>query len=239
MDLNTESWRELKQTDSGVKVLVSGDENNLHSVYFKNVNRWGGSPTIFNEYIAFRLGKILAFPLPKIQFLKFGDELGIISFNMPESNPWQAFASKDNATSLLEDPNVFSKVAVFDLWVKNIDRHDRNLIIQNVAINKYKIYMIDHEHCLYGADNNPPNKDDFGNIIKIENFKSYVPSIESLTNEVTKISAVSDDEIKGLIDEVKRNSDGQFQDDHAKIMKDLLLYRKGILQVKVEEWYNG
>lgn len=238
MDLNTETWNEFKTTQSGVKVLVTGNADNLKSAFFKNQSRRPNTPIIFNEYLAYKLACIIGYPIPKVQFLKFGTELGMISFNMPESVPFQGFP-KDNLLNLLDDNNVFAKIATFDFWIKSTDRHDRNLVVQHVGLNKYKVYMIDHEHSLYGAEPNQPNIQDFSNIIKIDNFKSYIPSQDLLIEEARVINNISDDEIKGLIDSVKRTSDGIYTDDYARITKEILIQRKPLLQEKLVEWYNS
>lgn len=238
MDLNTDIWNEFKTTDSGVKVLVTGTADNLRSAYFKNQTRRASAPTIFNEYLAYKLAIMLNYPVPKVQFLRFGNELGIISINMPESAPFQGFP-KENLLSLLEDSTVFAKIAAFDFWIKAADRHDRNLIVQHTGLNKYKVYMIDHEHTLFGADQNAPNILEFTNIIRIENFKSYVSTPDLLIQEATAINRITDDEIKGLIDTVQRTSDGAFTTECATLIKELLIQRKPLLQEKLIEWYNS
>lgn len=238
MDLNTEIWNEFKTTDSGVKILVTGEADGLKSAFFKNHSRRANSPIIFNEYLAYKLASLLKYSVPKVQFLRFGQELGIISFNIPESAPFQGFP-KDNLLNILEDKNVFAKIAAFDMWIKSTDRHDRNTIVQHVGIDKYRIFMIDHEHSLYGAEQNQPNILDFTNIIKIDNFKSYVLSEEILLEEANKIQVLDDIDIINLIDSVKNNSDGLLTEDCANIIRDLLISRKPMLQKKLREWYNS
>lgn len=236
MDFSTLEWREFKQLGEGFKKLVTGNGSNLKLCYYKSHSRRAGL-TIFNEYIAYKLGVLLNYPIPQVEFLKIGNEMGIISHNIPESIPWQAF-SKENVLDLLSDQTVFAKVAAFDFWIKSTDRHDRNLIAQNITENKYEIFMIDHEHSL--CDPNIDNNfDDFNNIIKIDGFKTYIPNVELLLTEIEKIEQLPNDVIINLIDSLRDNSDALYTDEHARIAKDLLLHRKGILKSKAVEWYNN
>lgn len=238
MDFSTDIWNELKAADNGIKILVTGEADNLKSAFYKSQTRHLPAPTIFNEYLAYKLACIIQYPVPKIQFLKFGGELGIISFNIPESGVFQGFP-KDNLLDLLEDNKIFAKIAAFDFWIKSTDRHDRNLIVQHVSLNKYKVYMIDHEHSLYGVDSAQPNILDFSNIIKITDFKGYIPNQEMLIEEAKKISNVTDEDITNLVESVRSTSDGVLTEECANIIKDLLIQRKPLLQEKLLEWYNS
>lgn len=237
MDLSSDIWNEFKTADNGIKILVTGEADNLKSAFFKDQTR-RATATIFNEYIAYQLACIINYPVPKVQFLKFGEVLGIISFNIPESVVFQGFP-KDNLLNLLVDNKVFAKIAAFDFWIKSTDRHDRNLIVQRVGMNQYKVFMIDHEHSLYGADATQPNILDFSNIIKIVDFKSYIPNQDMLIEEAKTISNVTDEEITNLIASVRNTSDGVLTEECANIIKDLLVKRKPLLQEKLLEWYNS
>lgn len=240
MDFNNDVWRQQRVTESGIRVLVTGDGMNLKAAYFKNLSRRAG-PSIFNEYIAYKLGVILDYPIPKIEFLNFGDELGIISHNVPLTEPFQALISKDDIISLIENANIFSKSVVFDFWVRNVDRHDKNLIVQNTALNKYRVYMVDHELSLFGQDNNPPASlvdFPFGELIKIPKMKSLIPNQDSLIKEAETIEGIADETIKQLLLDLRSNFNSQFTEIHSKTIEDLLIQRKSLCKNKSLEWYN-
>ncbi len=66
MDLSTDIWNEFKTADNGIKILVTGESDNLKSAFFKTQTRRPTGLTIFNEYIAYKLACILNYPVPKV-----------------------------------------------------------------------------------------------------------------------------------------------------------------------------
>lgn len=105
-----------------------------------------------NEYVSATLGTLIGLPIPpfamlekttagtreslwfsSLSYLKEGE-------NLPAVNPNVAYASL---------PEVCAGVIVFDLWIANCDRHDRNLSFDpNTAPKRLNVF--DHGHALFG-----------------------------------------------------------------------------------------
>ncbi len=233
---NTDIWREITEISQGVKKLVKGEADEQKLAYFKTLSRREG-PSGANEYIVYRLAKFLNLPVANIQLIKFNQNDGMLSLEIVNANPWQVFPDKNQARQYLEDESIISKIIVFDLWVRNKDRHDRNLVFQQCSKEKYQIYMIYNEHCLFGFQQAPPAPlDDYEDIIRIPELVKNVTEAE-LINTVSEIQKIPDNQIADLIDNFRQSAPAYLNEAQAIVIKTLLLSRKAQLEIKVKEWY--
>lgn len=141
-----------------VQKRVIGD--NVTEVWTIQVNAYGKKATDMgwqawmtaNEYVSATLGSLIGLPIPpfamlekttagtreslwfsSLSYLKKGE-------NLPAVNPSMAYANL---------PEVCAGVIVFDLWIINTDRHDRNLSFDPNTVPK-RLNVFDHGHALFG-----------------------------------------------------------------------------------------
>jgi hypothetical protein len=139
---------------------VVGD--NVTDVWHIQVNAYGkrvkdsGSQAwvASNDYVCATLGTLLGLPIPpfamlekrsatareslwfaSLSYLKEGEDL-------PPVIPSVAYANL---------PEICAGVVIFDLWVANTDRHDRNLSFDPNTSPK-RLNVFDHSHALFGIE---------------------------------------------------------------------------------------
>ncbi|WP_025025831.1 HipA family kinase [Caldalkalibacillus mannanilyticus] len=110
-------------------------------------------PLIANEYIAYRLGKKINLPMASVKKVRIKGKAGIISLEKKQTplyNWAQLSKQHPNIFDHLHRPKRLLKMFVFDVWIANIDRNNRNIILY--PTNKgYDFYLIDHGLSLLGA----------------------------------------------------------------------------------------
>lgn len=133
--------------------------------YFKYTTQkhWFYSGTmVANEYIAAALAKKLGFPVARLNYATVPGPNGIqrtgvvsVAVSANEVVTWRDAPSHiwNNPENYVESIELLSQLVVFDAWITNIDRAPgKNLILyRNDSGEKYKWYLIDHGHTLYGS----------------------------------------------------------------------------------------
>ncbi len=110
-------------------------------------------PLLANEVICNKLAKVLSLPVAKTQLLKIRGCLGVLSIAKPERKlqRWKEYVKNREKpfTDIVNSHRLF-KTFVFDTWVCNIDRNNKNIVVYRNG-TKYNFYLIDHELSLLGA----------------------------------------------------------------------------------------
>lgn len=116
---------------------------------------------VANEYIAARLARMLGLPVAALKEIQVKGPRrkkmrGMVSIkaNAKEVIPWKK--AKFSSYSLLErevhEMNLLVQMLVFDAWILNLDRTNRNLILyRNRSDELYNWYLIDHGIALFGS----------------------------------------------------------------------------------------
>jgi hypothetical protein len=98
-----------------------------------------------NEMVCAEIAGVLGIPVLPWEFIELPDgDLGFGSLRMTNAD----FASmSEPIANQIANPELFSSVAVFDLWVCNTDRHAGNLLARR-GRDEYTLLANDHSHTL-------------------------------------------------------------------------------------------
>ncbi|WP_027415638.1 HipA family kinase [Aneurinibacillus terranovensis] len=249
------AWKAKRQG----QVWVVENENGQRGYFkFATAKQWYYSgPMIANEYIALALAKKLGFPAAElVQATVRGPDgkkqTGIVSLEKPakEIITWREAGEElhSQPERFVEQIDKLRTLVVFDAWIANIDRAlGKNLILfRNDAKEKYKWYLIDHGHTLYGS----PRKWKRGKMgarIWLQLWKYYhVPkglqrlqsSWPILYEEIKKIESITPCEIDEALNSVPP---GSLRKKERAFIKRLLFYRQKRLRTIIRRWlaYKG
>ena len=154
------TWKNKKQ---GIVWMVENDKGQKGYFKYTTLKHWFYSGTmIANEFIAAALARSLGFPMAQLEYAsvlgpKGKKQKGIVSLveDANEVMTWyEASASVwKEPERHVEQVDLLSQLVVFDAWITNIVRAPgKNLILyRNDSWEKYKWYLIDHGHTLYGS----------------------------------------------------------------------------------------
>lgn len=116
---------------------------------------------VANEYIAAELARLVGLPAAPVKGLRLKGpggrhQRGIVSVsaNAKEVVPWKkAWPDVHQFPEQhIEQAERLARLVVFDGWILNPDRTNRNLILyRNHAGERFRWYMIDHSLALFGA----------------------------------------------------------------------------------------
>lgn len=114
---------------------------------------WSESPfAIWNELICGEIGRFLRLPVPPFAMTQFDKEIG----------RGRLFSSLDFACTRAKLPRVIPDLCVaqleylcagvlaFDILIANEDRHDRNLVVDQV-MQPRQMHVFDHDQALFGG----------------------------------------------------------------------------------------
>jgi hypothetical protein len=190
-------------------------------------------PLLANELICNRLAKIIGLPVAETVVTTITGHTGIISL-AKRSNKlgnWnQVMKQRTNAFQTIINPNRLSKTFVFDIWVCNIDRSGKNIIVYSKG-DKYDFYLIDHELALIGAvryENQPWNSAYWDNVIKYTRgyhpaLLKYMKNYDQLASYVRMIESIPSDTIRTVIYSIPPTL---LSSSDKRLMEKILLRRK-------------
>lgn len=163
---------------------------------------------------------------------------------------WQEASAevKENPKDHIEQYDMLRVLVVFDAWIANIDRASgKNLVLyRNAPVEKYKWYLIDHGHTLYGSPRkwkqwkwNAPIWDKLWvyyhvpqGLLKIQNSRRVLEPM------IRKIESFPTSKIDAAL---KAVPNGHLRKKERKFIKRLLVYRKRKLRTIMMNWlrYKG
>jgi hypothetical protein len=217
--------------------------------YFKFSNatskRYSG-PTVVNEYLSYLLGKELGLPMADTELANIDGKMGIVSIraNKPELLNWDDFTQRyRHAFNRIVEPKRLVKMFVFDTWIANIDRNNRNIILYPLQhSNLYDFYLIDHGLTLLGAFQwkgvhwRHPYWDRVAhyNNRYLKTLPEFIRNNTSaLQMSIRDISSISETRIKEMIDQVPVNLITRSQ---KKAVYQFLVMRKYKLSDVIRRW---
>lgn len=204
-----------------------------------------------NEIIAFHLAKIVGLQITDVQILSRDnikdagiDSDGTISFKIPDPHDvWFNLPPtvKDNPSEHIYNYNDFALLCIFDIFICNPDRHDRNLLALDLLTGKFLFYIIDHGHSLLGV-----NGDAWPSSIatEIERFMGSFSNIyrriattnSGLFNEaVKKIQTITDGQIDEIINSVP---EAYLPKAKANEISSGLKTRRNNIELLLNTWYT-
>lgn len=133
---------ELFSSDLGSKDLQQG----LAKVFVKS-GAADEHPIVLHEYLAARLAHSLGVPVPfgELAAVQNGERAWATAIVGSEGE----ISAPPNPTEVsVAEPHIYAGIAVFDVWLLNIDRSEANLIWTPDG----GLWAIDHEQCFEGHD---------------------------------------------------------------------------------------
>ncbi len=236
---NQDDWIEVRDIGN-VKAIKTLNAPHKYG-YFKRADKIQG-PGVANEYLASKLAKLLGIPTALIQIHTLGGVNGYISHAHEYAESWSAFPDKPTAREHLSDPAVFSKIFVFDYWIRHVDRHDGNLaFVKNGESGTYDVYLIDNEHCMCGVGDNAPNEnelEDFPDVFRMQNHTDLINKTE-VYEFIEHVLNVDKNAIVKLIDEFLLECPEHFDENKAEYIKKFILVRKDKLREEIDKLYQS
>jgi hypothetical protein len=179
------------------------------------------------DRVAYSLGALLELPMPAVFLESFDGNDGALLETVLNEVSWFRFEKANFANDGLVNLAVLPRCVVFDIWIANIDRRRKNMLMQPVPqgtphdeARRWKLWLIDHGSCAlwppgkFGLEVDRPAAD-----IDLTKFKSEVETIivEAMPRSyrqtldpsssvgmaaIQAVLAISDDEIAGAVNEI-------------------------------------
>jgi hypothetical protein len=142
-----------------------------------------------NEYLAADLAASLGLPLLDYRIVDMGGDLLFASGRMPQGTFYPAIDA--TLFSQCENQDQIYALVVLDTWVCNIDRHEQNLLVRDVAGQRggsprLMLLVNDHSHCLMIS--HPPGQ--MGTQLRNKGPSSYVNRLPFIRDAVTDAAAL-------------------------------------------------
>lgn len=200
---------------------------------------------IFNELVAYAIGKSLGLPIAKVIFHFEPNTIGIISELV--TPPVYTFKDLENI-NIIEEKSLIEMIA-FDIFIYNTDRHAENICFTKIN-QEYIPKLIDHSSSLGGYEKNsirkltsnpvmmvPYNLIGLGKIVNDINsfnvFKNIIKKIKLLDIEKAVKKAINQ---KELLVHIKANNvyDNNFEKEIIKGLK----YRKENIESIIKKSFD-
>jgi hypothetical protein len=259
MELAVRQWKlihDWKNKRQG-QVWVVEDQNSTRG-YFKFSTKkqyYFSGPMIANEYIAAALARKLGFPVADLKMATVVGadgrrRRGVVSIAKKacEVLTWHDAdaAVYDAPEQHVEQTDLLAMLIVFDAWIANIDRATgKNLILyRNDRASKYKWYLIDHGHCLYGSPRkwkrgawNAPIWEQVWRFYHVpKGLLRLQSSRAALHPMIAKIEALTEADLDDALNSVPT---GHLSPYVRRFTKRLLLHRQKKLRSIIERWLKS
>lgn len=229
-------------------------EDRVEYGYFKFIKEHNipyAGPMVANEMIATQLGVRVEIPMHQLEYATIKDIDGVVSVVKHLENPklmwrWDQLPEKVvmNIDKFFKKPKHLINMFVFDVWTCNTDRGTNKNIIayKDGDEEKYRIYLIDHNHALHDADHKwekRPYTDSYWD--QIHRYYRCPTGVEQLVLAnpeyvnrcIRRIQDVSKKEIKEIVWDIP---DAYVKKTERKLIYKLLLHRQERLEQMIDEW---
>jgi hypothetical protein len=222
----------------------------------------GGDVVSVNERLAFLLGKELGLPIAELHAYTVSDaasspKSGVISIEHAENwGPWSQFEHApifdrtDFAGScrrLVCNLNSLRETMVFDIWIRNTDRHRGNILLNEKEPNRrYEAVLIDHSHAFMHSDGSRVNEflDLSSGDTSFLRPEELSLALDIVTNAcqfedvLCRIEAVPDSRLNDLADMATMSYSG-LPAGFAQSLADGLIQRRQDLRIAVASFCNS
>ncbi|SDK72922.1 HipA domain-containing protein [Natronincola ferrireducens] len=235
------------------KVWVVSNENNQSIVgYFKHPTQTSigfSGPLVANEYLSYLLGKELSLPMAETILAEINTIQGIISLKKTQNKKlynWNKIKNESNPFAHILHSKELIKMFVFDVWIVNIDRNNRNIILYKTDDKDlYDYYLIDHGLSLLGAftwkgkDWNNQYWDDVYKYNRryLKGLPVFIVNHQDiLYSYVQEVQALHDNRVEEIIEDLPFHL---LTASHRDILKKFLIERKKHLHRIIENWLKN
>ncbi|OEH86547.1 hypothetical protein BHU72_13135 [Desulfuribacillus stibiiarsenatis] len=214
-------------------------------------------PLSANEYIAYKLANLAKLPVATVELQTINEQLGTVSIKhsanrlLNWTNLYSQFNSK-NIFNHIYKPERLVKMFVFDIWILNIDRNNRNIILYRKALddrssslnatNIFNFYLIDHGLSLLGAiawKKRAATSTYWNRVAKYNNrylngLPTYLLKHKSLLRKYANmLQKIPNDHVSKIIEDTP---DTLLTSHEKSLLKKFLINRKSLLPMLVNQW---
>lgn len=123
-------------------------------------------------------------------------------------------------------------IAVFDIWLCNVDRHHENLIVRQRRGGADLLLLNDHSHLLVLPGNGPPDLAALvgtpaGSYFRLDFLREALDSTQSLEDALAAAERVSDEELRAIVRSVPK---GLLSSAHRTPYEELLIARRPLIR---------
>lgn len=198
--------------------LIAFNDGMKYVVKFKNNPT--GTRVLVNEYVAASLAQLLGIPIAPFYIVPISDSFFRESsfHGKHHFQPGQQFASLyiENCSLLISDfvkreglrimnREALAGMLVFDLWLSNTDRKEKNVLLQPCGEDVFKLYLIDHGRCFANSNWTPDTLQNVSMNLELSVHKwgfSLLKGREELIPHMEKAASVSDTVIYNILDSI-------------------------------------
>ena len=249
-------WNLTKCISDNPKVgkvwLVYNKENPSITGFFKHdtnsSKKYSGNVAV-NEYLAYLIGKELSLPVASLLQSEINGIKGVISLkkvNQKILYNWNHIKNKQNPFRKIINPDLLIKMFIFDIFIVNIDRNNRNIVLYKSDKKElYDFYLIDHGLSLLGAfkwKKKSPVAEYWDDVDHYNNrYLKHLPNYllrnkKMLMHYTKEIMTLDNDRITNLINEQPHD----ILDDRSKErLNEFLIKRKSNLNKIVKKWIQS
>ncbi|MDR6550685.1 HipA family kinase [Paenibacillus qinlingensis] len=225
MDLNLVPVQHISCMPEGYSKpqLIQFSDGMSYVVKFKNNPT--GTRVLVNEYVAASLGQLLSLPVIPFQVVSVSNDFikAIPEMVKSKFKSGSQFASQyiEGSTYLTPDffkigsfrihnQDILAGVILFDLWLSNTDRKEKNTLLKPLGANEHYFYMMDHGRCF--ADSNwtiKTLKNTKMNLnLKVHQWcYSLLKDRNALNDYLVRILSLSDETIKQVVFSIPQDWD--------------------------------
>ena len=181
--------------------------------------------TVFNELISNRFANLLMLPCPPGFMIEPEGEPYFVSLNFNLSG--QDLPPANPNLIIQNHQNLVWGIILFDAWIANADRHNRNISFDTVT---NKLHIFDHSHALLGAGIDPCAhiKEHENSIKNLERncLAQNVTSLRGFESQFRRLNSIPDFFISELL---SSPNEIELGNDITKNLEDFLMQRRSNL----------
>ena len=203
--------------------------------YVAKCDRWyPGEPPAWimaNEYICAYFATILGLSLPRFALIEDEDGVYVGSKRLPDAFPLK----RSEELGTCQNRDDLHRLAVFDIWMHNTDRHTGNLLITGRGLER-RWWMIDHSHCplwpSFSLEQLGTYHDRNGATLVQDWLSEHVTRTALLRQAIDQVQRVSFEEIEHV---VARAPGALWTDEEQQRVAALINGRKTVLRMLVND----
>ncbi len=185
--------------------------------------------TMGMERVASELGRALGLSMPEVWLEDVDGKPAAVVERIPHTLPWSTCYTDTDVADRLQDRSWWPTGVVFDVWIANLDRAGKNMLVQPLPdgtkfaiADSYELWLIDHGLSgLYWStkfgvpEKDQPDKVDVGDGEMIELFErnlrqimplpyrtAYWADTDAQKEALDRIQSVADDHVDAVVGKI-------------------------------------